>query len=185
MDDVTDPTTVVTPMRKRRRAAAPPPPSSALQHRVQRAAKIVAKHQKVLGDVGMEALKVATLQIVARKVEELRIEISQQFTEISSLLESAGFSSQEAALIQNFTGLTKAPVTKINYSSPSCALCGRPGVYQSKSARVEKGAQKPWYCQGEHAHWAQMEDGEAAQQARITPSAGAPNIEAALKALNG
>lgn len=178
MDDVTDPTTVVTPMRKRRRAAAPPPESSALQHRVQRAAKIVAKHQKVLGDVGMEALQVATLQVVSRRLMELEQRFTIEIQEVSRLLKMMGLTQL----------VVPAPTTqKLQFadSTKFCVLCGRPGVYQSKSARVEKGAEKPWYCAGEHAHWAQMEDGEAAQQARIAPSAGAPNIEAALKALNG
>lgn len=172
MDDVTDPTTVVTPMRKRRKAAAPPPPSSALQHRVERAAKIVAKHQKVLGDMGIEAIRVATLQVVAKRLSDLEERIETEFR-----------------LIRDLLGHVNPPVAQLHKvvtpPTHACVLCGRPGVYQSKSARVEKGAQKPWYCEGEHAKWAMMEDGEAAQQARIAPSAGAPNIEAALKALNG
>lgn len=151
------------PSTKRKRATVTP-----LERKVQRTAKVLAKHEKVLGPTGMSALYVATLQVV-----------SNQLADIQALLRATGVptsgpTAQWGPMAQSPTAI-----------GPTCVLCGRPGVYQSRTAKVERGQQRPWYCAGEHAQWAQGEDGEAARASRVMPSAGAPNIGAALAALEG
>lgn len=134
---------------------------AALQAKVERAAKIIAKHQKVLGTVGIDALRVATLQVVA-----------QHLADLQALLQANGFS---ATPIQR-----AAPAP----TGPTCALCGGVGIYQSKSARVPQGKQRPWYCR-DHAGPFAAEDREAATIKMPAAPEGAPNIQAAMAALSG
>jgi hypothetical protein len=143
---------------------APP----ALQVKVQRTAKIIQRHQRVLGTVGIEALRTATLQVVA-----------QQLADIQALLQANGLAGASVAGRSGTTAPAVAP------TGPACAMCGRqPVVYFSKTARVEKGQHRPGYCAG-HAGWARKEDGEAVigRTLGLVAPAGAPSLSAAMETL--
>lgn len=163
--------TSLSPVTKRRgrkpKLATVPPAPKHLQQQVDRAAKVIQKHQKVLGPIGIEALRVATLQVVA-----------QQLSDIQALLNANGLATG--------TAQARPPLLHTPPTGPTCALCGRQGIYQSKSARVEKGEKRPWYCRDHAAPYA-MEDREAAmvKMPAAAPAAGAPNLQAAMAALNG
>lgn len=152
------------PVKRRRmrsvkpREVAPPPPVEAppaLQAQVMKRAKVLERHRRVLGEIGMQAVQTATLQVVA-----------QQLADIQALLRANGVISMSTSVgHQPATLQGAAPPAP---AGPSCAICGRPGVYQSRTAQTQ-GKPRPWYCAGEHAQWAQSEDGQAMQASRMMP----------------
>lgn len=156
--------TNVAPLRKRRPKPTAPP---ALQTQVNRVAKVMRRHETVLGPIGIDALRVATLQVVATKLGELQALLAANGFPPGSVGHTAGVGQP----------IPPAP------AGPRCALCGRAGVYQSRTARVERGQERPWYCRA-HASTAVQED-RASVPVPVAPSPepGAPNIAAAMAAL--
>ncbi len=183
------PPTDIAPIRRRKRMAIATPATvpeapAALQKLVRRKAVVLERHRKVLGDIGMQAVQTATLQVVA-----------QQLADIQALLRANGVVlSTPVASGPAQHGGVPSPL-----AGPSCAMCGRPGVYQSRTAQVPRGAQRPWYCAGEHANWAMSEDGQASQAARLitsrpantgavvsaVPAGGTTSLSGAMQALLG
>jgi hypothetical protein len=148
-------------MRKQRQIDLVPPPAPTADTRIiRRQAKLLDQQRKTLGDISLEAIKIATIQLAVKKIEEgLR------------LLQQAGIERSP----QTAPAAPLAPVVK----NP-CAQCGREGVYQSKRARVSgpgaSNAPAPWYCQT-HAQWAMQEDHIEQQSQKVgmtTPVASAP-----------
>jgi hypothetical protein len=131
-----------------------------LQAEVERKGRIIRKHAEVLGPLGMEAIKVATLQVVAGKLEELRRLLLANGVEGSPLHAVVGSSSP-------------APPPPPKVLNP-CVMCGRPGAYQMRFGA------RGWYCAGEHANWARAEDGEEIRSKQVSPSASAPQPPAGL-----
>ena len=179
-----------TPIRRRKRiryADQPPPKPTAppaLQKQVLKRAAVLERHRRVLGELGMQALQTATLQVVA-----------QQLADIQALLRANGVISMS---ILGVPAGAPAGVTPHAPAGPKCTLCGRPGVYQMKTAQGKVGPMFNWYCEGEHANWARQEDGAARitqklvpsltptnQQVSAVPAGGSGNLTSAMAALLG
>jgi len=137
--------------KRKIKALAPPK----LQAEVERKARVIRKHAEVLGPLGMEAIKVATLQLVASKLEELRRLLLANGVEGSPLLPVAGPLSSP---------VPPPPPRVLN----PCVLCGRAGSYQMRFGS------RGWYCAGEHANWARQEDGEELRSKVVSPSTTQP-----------
>lgn len=140
----------ITESKPKRKIRTIAPPK--LQAEVERKAKIIRKHAEVLGPLGMEAIKVATLQVVSSKLEELRRLLLANGVEGSPLHTVAGPLP------------SPAPPPTPQVLNP-CVLCGRPGAYQMRFGA------RGWYCAGEHANWARQEDGEELRSKAVSPSA--------------
>jgi hypothetical protein len=119
---------------------------------IKRQAKLLDQQRKTLGDISLEAIRIATLQLAVKKLEEgLR------------LLAQAGIQREQSG------NYVPSPPAQPAVKNP-CALCGRPGVYQAKNPALPV-AKRPWYCEeGGHAQWARGEDREEQQQRAIMPS---------------
>ena len=105
----------------------------------------------VLGDISLEAIRIATLQLAVKKLEEgLR------------LLAQAGIQREQGV---TFTAPQAAAPPAVK--NP-CVLCGRPGVYQSKNSAIPP-AKRPFYCEGDHATWARSEDNEERAVRAVMP----------------
>ena len=159
----------VTRIRRKSLPVAPP----ALQRKVERSARVIEKHGKVLGPIGIAALQTATLQVVA-----------QQLADIQALLQANGLASPTGRPV-----VQSPPVP----AGPSCALCGRQGVYHAKYARVASGKKAPWYCEA-HAGMGVQSDIDAKSTAQTMPVAtgttqpqpeNVPNLAAAMAHLTG
>jgi hypothetical protein len=140
-------TAIPTELKAKRRIKAAAP--TQLQTQVVRKAKIIRKHAEVLGPLGMQAIQIATLQVVATKLEELR-----------RLLVANGV---QGTALPTVAGLPPAPPPPPKVLNP-CVLCGRPGAYQMRTGS------HGWYCAGEHANWARGEDGEELISRKVSPS---------------
>jgi len=127
-----------------------------MQAEVSRKAKVIRKHAELLGPLGMQAIQIATLQVVATKLEELH-----------RLLVANGVQPTPSALHAVAGSLTPAPPPTPKVLNP-CVMCGRPGAYQMKFGS------HGWYCAGEHANWARQEDGEELRSKTVSPSQTSP-----------
>ena len=129
--------------------AAPATPEDKI---IRKQAKLLDQQRKVLGDISLEAIRTATLQLAVKKLEEgLR------------LLAQAGIQREQGV---TFAAPIAAPPPAVK--NP-CAMCGRPGVYQSKNTAIPV-AKRPWYCEGEHATWAMREDHEDKAVRAVMPA---------------
>lgn len=141
------------PSRKRRTKTPTDAPPQ-LQTQVVRKARIIRRHAEVLGPLGMQAIQIATLQVVAAKLEELQRLLVANGVQGTALPRVAGL-------------LTPAPPLSPRILNP-CVMCGRPGAYQMRTGA------RGWYCAGEHANWARGEDGEELLSKAVSPSTQAP-----------
>lgn len=141
----------LAPKPKRKIKETVPPK---LQAEVERASKVIRKHADVLGPLGMQAIQVATLQVVAGKLDELRrLLAANGFTQVLSPVPQAAGSPPSI----------QAPPPSPKVENP-CVMCGRPGTY-----RMKYGAHG-WYCAGGHEKWAREQDGEEQLSRAISPS---------------
>lgn len=136
-------------MRKPRQIdLVPPPPPTADSRIIRRQAKLLDQQRRTLGDISLEAIKIATLQLAVKKLEEgLR------------LLQQAG--------VERATPLAAPPAPLAPVIKNPCVMCGREGVYQSKKARTQ-GKPPPFYC-ATHSAWAMQEDREQQAQEQYKP----------------
>jgi hypothetical protein len=131
-----------------------PAPATPETRIIRKQAKLLDQQRKTLGDISLEAIRIATLQLAVRKLEEgLR------------LLAQAGITREQVAAFAP----QAAPVPVAPVVQNPCVNCGRPGVYQSKNKAIPL-AKRPWYCAGEHATWAMREDNEEQNVRAVMPA---------------
>ena len=128
---------------------------------IRKQAKLLDQQRKTLGDVSLEALRLATMQLAVKKLEEgLR------------LLQQAGIERSVSTPLSQ-PQMQQAPVIQ-----HPCVMCGREGVYQSKRARVQRGVPPPWYCET-HAAFQRAEDAEDQRAVAVAPSMKNETMQAA------
>lgn len=136
-------------------------------------AQIRAQAKQIYATGMVEAMRVATLGIVAQKLDEIRI-----------LLQAAGVGSNARVVGMGQAVQPPAPAP----TGPVCVQCGRPGVRRTRPNKFNR--QGSWYCASHAVLAAKTESEDAIDNAILGPQAGtqqkksavAPSAPAEIKA---